>query len=255
LTTGWTGESTAGGQQDVLPDEVGFDASGNGERWSVAQLIQFGHESAVAAGIANPSQRICIEWGLLTAARNSPIDVAHFSQAEALRHLRLILFDFGPNTVAARNSETIERITERLLEANWKHRNDPTKDFDHWLFHDFDNVIHQVAQRVVGEGPIPREAVRQVRIELAFRVYQYAGQCVDRAMRDFLAALPQPLNRNERAVFAMFYLGCRWIGDLPLLLLHQHTHHVRQAIQAVLAEPDNPVAIGHCFAYSTTSLK
>jgi hypothetical protein len=232
------------GQHDVLPDEVGLDPSGNGERWSVAQLIQFGHESAVAAGIAHPSQRTCSERGLLTAARNNPIDVAQFSPAEALRHLRLILFDFGPNTAAARNPATIDRITERLLEAIWRHLNDTTENFDGWLFRDFDNVIHQVAQRVAGEGPIPREAVRQVRIELAFRAYQYAGQCVDRTMLDFLAALPQTLTRNERAAFEMFHLGRWWLGGLRLLLLHQHIGHVRQAIQDVLAEPDNPVATG-----------
>jgi len=239
-----TSADATGGQQDVLPDELGLDRRGNGERWSVAELIQVGRESAREAGIPNPSQSVCIEWGLLTAARNNPFEVAQFTQAEALSHLRLILFDFGPDTSATRNAELIERITDRLLVAMQPHLNDTTEDFDHWLFRDFDNVIHQVAQRVAGEGPIPRAVVRQARIELAFRAYEYAGQCVGRAMRDFRAALPQPLNRQEMPAFETIYLGCRWLGGLPFLLLSKHTRHVRDALQDVINEPDNPEAGG-----------
>jgi hypothetical protein len=240
----WAPSSVASGYSDVLPDEIGLDANGEGTRWSIDELIRVGRASAAEAGVVNPNQRTCIEWGLFAAARNRPIDVAHFSQADAIHYLRLILFDYGPRTAANRNPELVDRITERLLEAIWRHLNDTTEAFDRWLFHDFDNVIHQIAQRVSGQGPIPREAVRQVRIELAFRAYQYAGQCMDRVMRDFLVALPQRLSPSERAVFETFYLGRRWLGGLPLVLLHRHTSHIRHAIQNLLAESDESAAAG-----------
>ena len=180
---------------DVLPGRVGLDGEGRGDRWTVAELI--GRGRAVAG--ADAGEAGLIAAGLLEGARLDPLDPARLSQDEALGLVRMALFDAGP---AGRVGEAdVRAVTRRLLEALRRHLGDDAEAFRRWFFDDLDGLVHSIAKRKKGGGPIPRETVRQALLGLIFDSHTHVGDCVRLQMKAFLRDLPEPLGPAERALF------------------------------------------------------
>jgi hypothetical protein len=116
------------------------------------------------------------------------------------------------------------------------HLADDTETFDRW-FRKVDNLVHQIAKKKSDGGPIDRESVRQALLEIVFQAYVYVGECVHHQMLAFRDSLPRPPSKAERAIFDSMYLRRPYLGDLPMVLLHDRFSMLREVILDIW---DNP---------------
>jgi hypothetical protein len=132
----------------------------------------------------------------------------------------MALFDYG--MIAGKLAETArDLVTDRLLRAIAKHKDDDIETFSRWFFEGRDNIVHQIAKQRKSGGPMPREIVRQALLGLVFDAYAYIADCVCLQMQAFLQALPVPLNEGERAAFKAMYFKQTYFGGLPLVMLRE----------------------------------
>ena len=122
------------GDVDILPDGLGATPEDPDAKWSVRDLIRAGRESAMGDGHRDPNDpQTCIRLGLLEAARLNPVDIDHLTEQEALRWVRLSLFDLGPaeETIEA---EVRDTVIDRFLDVLDKHWDLPTEEINRWLY-------------------------------------------------------------------------------------------------------------------------
>lgn len=220
----------------VLPEGLGQEPQSVGRSWGPAELVSQGREKAIDAGCSNPDPGTCIRFGLLEAARRNPLDPGRLSEADALKIVRLGLFDLGPAQDRVEEPQIAE-VTSRLLGAIERHLEDDTEKFNRWFFEEVDNVVHQVAKRKGSGGPIAREVVRQAILEIVFRAYRYLGDGIHELMQDFASALPQKLSVQEQIFFDRIYNRQAFLGNLPLILLQDRFDFLRECLLAILANP------------------
>lgn len=192
------------------------------------------------AGNCDPNDpQTCIRLGLLEAARRNPLDIDHLTEQEALQWIRLSLFDIGPATEPI-EAEVRNQVIERFLDVLEKHWELPTQEFNRWLYDGIDNVVHQVAKRKRGGGPITRAVVRQVILELVFESYQYIAVGLHVQMRAFAGALPEPLNEQEQAIFDATFIRQPLLGQLSLLLIHDQFDLLQEIVPEIWQQPNEP---------------
>src|SRR5262249_17077939 len=112
-------------ERDILPDDLGQDVQGRGERWSVEGLIRRGAEVARSAGYVRPITAYCIHYGLIEAARLKPLPIAE-DRVPSL--IRSALYNVDPTEKLA--PELLDVVTDRLLVALDRHLEDPTDQFN-----------------------------------------------------------------------------------------------------------------------------
>ena len=230
--------------RDVLPEDVGLNARGEGRRLSVAQLIEEGRRAAREAGHTNPVSSQAIAFGLFEAAKRNPLTVAD-EQVPAL--VRLALFDIDSSR-SADSEELIEIVTERLLTAIKSHLGDSQEAFDRWFTGPKNSLLKQIADATGKRGGrLEREQVRSAFLELGWRAYAYVGQCVHALMRTIKNSMPEPLHDEERRLFETMYESQPYYGDLPLALLAERARFFQPAILAIWDEPQeqNHVRVLH----------
>ena len=220
---------------DILPERIGLDRNGHGERWTVSELLRQGREFATTADGEVPDVGRCIAAGLFLGAQGDPLEPKTLSESEARALVRMALFDAGPGAV--RDEEVKRVVTERLLAALERHIDDDSDSFRRSFFEHTDNLVHQIAKQRRGDGPLPREIVRQLILDLVFDAFGYASQCIHLQMQAFLEALPEPLGPSERALFESIYFNQPHYGGLSLILLHDRFGFLKEAILNMLNEP------------------
>jgi hypothetical protein len=129
----------------VIPDGVGRNAQGEGASWTPGELLMRGREHARGVGVSAPNPAACIRFGLLEAALRNPLDPAHVSQDEALRLVRLALFDLGPSSERMSEAQ-LDHVSDRFLALLERHLTDDTDSFRRWFFN-LDNVVHAIAKK------------------------------------------------------------------------------------------------------------
>jgi hypothetical protein len=239
----WITGAVRSGERDVLPEHLGLDSRGRGERWTVNELLARGRESAIADGAVPPDEETCIRHGLLQAARINPWEFKTENPGESRQLVRLSLFDLGPADKAI-DSESKAIVTRRLVAALKRHIGDSSEAFNRWFLDELDNVVHQVAKQSKRGGPIDRSIVRQVLLETVFDAYQYVAQGVSVAMRDFASATPVPLNPREREILEAMYSETSALGGLSLILLHDRFPWVREIVKEVFTAPGDMQRFG-----------
>jgi|GEM_PF-1501368 len=223
----------------ILPEHLGRMADSDSPGWSVAELMQHGRAAAVNAGQENPSEETCIRWGVFEAARRNPIDIDTLNEETAAGLIRTGLFDFGPAEQQP-DQKTTDYVIERLLAAMEQHADDNTEEFDNWFFKNGSGLVHQIAkQRKAAGGPIERQVVRQVMVELVYQSFRYMGDCIHAQMKAFAEALPTPLTEQERVLFNLNYQKQPCLGGLPLVLLIDQFRPLREPILAIWNNPDD----------------
>jgi hypothetical protein len=222
---------------DVLPDSIGLDANGMGERWSVQEFLRRGREAAIAAGQENPDEGTCIRLGLLEGARLSPFAVANLSETESRSLVRLGLFDLGPSPAFSNDEGTRDLVIGRLLTAVERHLGDTAEVFRAWFFVEIDNVIHQIAKRKRDGGAIDRKLVRQVFLELVFDAHRYMAESVHVALSMFAEAVE--MNEEEFAIFKLMYLKRSDLGGLLLVMLRNRFGVAQEIIREMWDTPEN----------------
>jgi hypothetical protein len=157
--------------------------------------------------------------------------------------VRLAFFDLGP--VVNKPAEAVKPpVTERLLSAIEKHADDDDETFAHWFFEGRDNLIHEIAKQKKRGGPVPREVVRQVFLDLVLETYVYLANCIMRLMIAFLEALSSPLNDAERARFEAIFFMQPHFGRLPLILFQDRFEFLKEAIMDIIANPGDSKPVG-----------
>lgn len=226
---------SAGSSRNVLPDDVGVSAKGDGRDWSVTALTKIGREAAREAGHVNPHSWQAISFGLYEAARRNPLDVP----AEEVPVLvRFALFDLDAHDRIS--SDVLEHVQERLLAAIHEHLEEPPDDFYRWFAGPHNTLIKQIAkQKKRPGGPLQQADVRRALLHLGWQAYGYVGQCVHALMRTVKNSLAD-LHERERRIFEHMYESQTYYGDLPAALLTERLPFLRQGVLAIWNEPDNP---------------
>lgn len=232
-----------GGEINVLPDDIGLDARGRGHHWTVPQLADAGRATATDLGMENPSDEQVIRLGIWAAAQKRPIDVRQLPIDEATALVRIGLFDFGPADEKL-DPAIADEAVGRLIDALEKHEDDTTNQFHRWFFDEFDNIVHQISKRKRPGGAIARAVVRQAILEWVFKSFRYVGDCVDLQAKAFADACRPKLIRPERAAFAAYYERQPYLGDMPLILLHEQLPIAREAVSDMINNPGNPQKAG-----------
>lgn len=226
------------GAGDILPDDLGRDGSGAGRRWTIAELLDRGRAHARLRDGEEPGPGRCIAAGLYVAAARDPLDPGGFSPAQSLGLVHQGLFDLGPSPDPVDPATKLE-VTDRLMTFLAKHLRDDTATFDRRFFRDRENLILAIAKQEKGAGPIPREAVRQALLGLVVQSHRHLGDCLHIQMRDFARALPVPMTPGEAGPFRAVYARQAYLGGLPLILLKDRFPFLKDAVLAILEDPDD----------------
>jgi hypothetical protein len=137
-----------GRSDDVLPDQLAV-SPGCCRRWTIAELMKRGRESAQAKGQALNEEN-CIAFGLYEAAKVDPVNPDGLTRAKVRQMLRIALFDLGPCPDAV-DKGTQSRVRERFMRAVEGHCDDTEEDFRCWLTGAVDNIVGQIAKKK-GDG-------------------------------------------------------------------------------------------------------
>lgn len=213
----------------ILPEHLGVDANGAGQRWSISRLMEEGRNALTAGSTNAVDEESCIQRGLFQAAKINPISPQSLKKREAQALIRMALFDGGkrPAKIAA---ELRQRILMRLDASLDQHLDDDVESFRCWFFENLDNIVHQVSKRKTDGGPIDRDLVRQCILDFVFDAYVAVARCVDAFMKDFAAALHQPLSSKERMFFRANYCARNCLGGFSLAFLQVRFSFLREAV-------------------------
>lgn len=251
------GGSAARGSVDILPDDLGLDTRGHGQRWDLIRLREEGIAGATAAGHPNPTPDQILRFGLLAAATITPF---RFGLDEIKDLVRLTLFDFASTTEWAESAdlehvdgntreeklrhfraEAIAYVAHHTRESLKGHLHDTTEEFDRWLKDPKSDLVRRISKRK--DCNLSRRQVRRALLEIGWQSLETVGRCIDAQMRAFQAALPEPLTEAETLLFASSYLSNPDFGGLPLLLLHDRLDFLREAILETWNRPDDRDAV------------
>ena len=122
------------------------------------------------------------------------------------------------------------------------HINDSTEEFDQWIQDRKSNLIGRIAKRK--DCQWTREEVRQAMLELGWRSFKLLAKSIDACTRAFAAALPKPLTKEEKKLFARTYLAHRDLGRIPLVLLRDRFEVLKPAILEIWRNPGSRKAVG-----------
>jgi hypothetical protein len=202
-------------ERDILPEDMGLDARGNGQRWSSEEVIRRGGVAARAAGYVRPTTAQCIHYGLVEAARLNPLPIA---EGKVPLLIRSALFDVDPANEP--ESGLVGIVSERLLAALDRHLADETAAFEKWFLGPKNSLVHQLAKQKRGRGgELAEDDVREVLLHLGWQACQYAANCIHAQLRFFQNALPDPLSEREACWFEHMHQRQAYLGNLPLVLL------------------------------------
>lgn len=231
------------GERDVLPPSLGLDNQQNGEQWSVQGLLKQGRELASEFGNESPDDEQCIRFGLLAAARLCPLDVSKVTKDQARGLVRMGLFGMGPSSESV-NELTKNQVEGRLLAAISRHLPDNQEKFNRWFFKNADNLIHQVAKQKRNGGPVPRETVREVLLDLVFRSHGHVAQTIEVFLRDIAIAPQVELTGDELTVFEQTYYCRDELGGLSLLMLRDRFSLIREVALELFVSPQDGELLG-----------
>ena len=203
------------GETNVLPQDLGLDAKGQGSRWNVKELIRRGETLATALRHPRPTMAERIYLGLTEAAQLNPWSAPE-SQISGL--IRSALFNIA--WADEPNAELVEIVDERLLTALHKHLEEPNADFEKWFLGPKNSLVHQISKlKKSPGGQLDDNDVRNVLLHRGWNSYVYAANCIHAQMYLFRNALPEPLSEREQNLFDQRYLRQSYLAGLPLVLL------------------------------------
>jgi hypothetical protein len=234
LTVAPSGRSEPG-EKDILPEDLGLDTQGQGQRWSVKELIERGEREARIAGLPRPTMAQRIHCGLIEAARLNPLGVV---EEKVPGLVRSALFSLDPSDEPT--PEVIEIVTERLLTALHPHLEEDSSAFAKWFLGPKNSLIHQLAKQKTSPGSALNEGdVRRALLHLGWQAYQYASNCVRAQMRTLQNALLEGLTDREQLLFEHMHLPQGYLGGLPMVLLAPRLGFIKELLWQLWEElPD-----------------
>jgi hypothetical protein len=210
---------------NILPDTLGLDEKGQGERWSAQRLVREGISATIGAGPTSGEQ--IIRYGLLEAARLSPLQVES-SQVPGL--IRMAMFALGPDCDPV-DKEGVAYVAGQVRASLRDHLYDTSDQFNLWITDLKSNLLHRIVKR--RDCILSREQVRTALAELGWQSFLMIGQTIDAVMRAVREALPQPMDGIDNDVFEWTYLAIDRLGGISLVLLQDRLPFLKPAILAI----------------------
>ncbi len=229
--------------RDILPDDIGLDASGGGDRWSLQRFTDEGRREAITNGITNPTPHDVLTYGLLAASRVAPVACR---PNEILPLLRLAVYSLGPSE-SQLGPEQHAYLVGRLKVELAKHLDDTTAEFDQWAADPKSDLIRSMTRRK--NCPVTRDQVRRGLVDTGLRWLTAQAHCIDVAMHAFEGVLPQALQGYERELFTILYRGDNRLAGLPLVLLHERFDFCRPAILPIWNDPSSQESFDVFYRY------
>lgn len=227
------------GKRNILPEFLGKDHTGNGQRWGITLLKNVGRELSEEMGDAQPTEARLIERGLFVAARRNPLKITNSSEIKGLVHAAL--YDGPPEVDLDGNdawNDIKYEIIEQMIAVIEKRLKKTTEGFEEWLFGPKNSFIKLIASRKYTHGPLTKEVVRRCLLELGWEAYQYLADCIRVQMRCFRNALPNELNEQELEYFDRIYMPQEDFGGLPLVLIRERIPLLKMPMLAGLCGED-----------------
>jgi hypothetical protein len=222
----------------VLPG----DYLNNKGRESIRILRRKGKQAAQDAGILEPTDFECLQFGIWSAAKEWPLQL-HDSEATTLL-IRQALFDVDGES-HPEDIELREILVERFSVAFENHRNDSTDAFNTWFFNS--SVIKQLArQKKTRGGALEGKLLRDGLIRLGWDAYTYVAECLNVQMQAFANALPELLTDWESQIFTEMHQRQAHWGNLCLLQLWERVSFAGPAFRHVIENHGDRQAISAC---------
>jgi hypothetical protein len=235
-------------EYSILPESVGLNAQGQGKPWSVSELLREGMAEAKVSGVSKPTEADCVHYGLVRAARLNPLDIPERDVRPLIRQALFESILLNDESAKAGNgsSEAVAReaVIERSLGAVQRHLGDRQAEYDNWFAGPKSSFIHQIAQQKrASGGPLARELVRRILLDLGWQAYDYVGDCLHAMMRVFQRLVPEPLTELEGQRFARMHLKQPCFGQLPLVLFHERFPFLRSILTTACEDPADREAV------------
>lgn len=227
----------ADSERDVLPDDIGLTAGGEGQRLSVTQLTKRGREAAYQAHYQNPTSKSAINFGLYEAAKLNPLKAENEKVPGLVKSAQFDTESLGdPPT-----DELIGHVARRLWKAVRARETDSADTFYKWFAGPNNSLNKQIArQKSQPGGTLLRDDVRRVLLHLAMQASEYVGQCIHALMRTIKLSIPEPLNEKEKELYEHMHESQPYYGGLPAAMLVDRMEDLRRAVLAIWDEPQNP---------------
>jgi hypothetical protein len=234
-------------EYSILPENVGLSAQGQEKPWNVGRLLREGTEEARASGISAPKEADCVRHGLVRAARLNPLSIP---EQDVLSLIRQALFESIPTDSPAKDASgsagqsAHEAVTERSLEAIHLHLDEPQDQFDRWFSGPKSSFVPQIAkQKRAAGGPLARELVQRLLLDLGWDAYKYVADCIHTMLWVFQGLIPEPLTGPEAQRFERMHLKQPCFGQLPLVLLHERFPFLQSVLIKVREDPADREAV------------
>jgi len=222
----------------VLPG----DYLNNKGRQSIRILRRKGKQAAQDAGILEPTDYECLQFGIWSAAKEWPLQL-HDSEATTLL-IRQALFDVEGES-HPEDTELREILVERFSVAFENHLDDSTDAFNMWFFSS--SVIKQLAKKKKARGgALEGKLVRDGLIRLGWDAYTYVAGCLNVQMQAFANALPEPLTDRESQIFKEMHRWQPHWGNLCLLQLWERVSFAGPAFRHAIENHGDRDAISAC---------
>ncbi|HEY1600290.1 MAG TPA: hypothetical protein VGG64_11850 [Pirellulales bacterium] len=227
------------GFDDVLPDDIGLDLQGKGQRWGVDQLITEGRAAAGTDTLRSCTEAEAIAYGLLAAARQRPLQRPTDKVSPLIR---MALFDLSRSATSVSKAER-DDVWQRFSRAVHSHRANEGTTFNDWFVGGHGNLVRSLANQAGGEE-LDVTVVRRALLDLGWQAYHVVGECVEAFAQSFAQALPDPLGTQEHAQFEAIFCQQEHFGGLPLVLLMDRSDLLKPIVLQLWDEGPSEELVG-----------
>jgi hypothetical protein len=226
----------------TIADWISSPPGGSGVgRDPIATLIEAGRKYALEAGIARPSIRQLIHYGLAHHDHSIPVRLPDEKVPELIR---AVLFD-GTGASDQVDPETEAIVVDRLIAALHNHLEEPASAFNAWLLDRGSTIVKQIAlQKTAPGGVLTSGEVRQALLQLGWKAHEYVADCIGYLMQAVARTFPDPLSDRELRIFKQMHLPQPHLGGLPLILLGDHLESLEGVLPGVCEDPQDPARVG-----------
>lgn len=227
-------------QRYILPADLGLNASGDGRRWSLDDLLEQGHQAARAAGVQDPDSSETIAHGLMAAALLNPM---HLRANEVRPLVRLALY--ATPGERSPNDAIRDEVIARLTQAWEEHQFDSQAKFSEWCWGSHSNLPKSLAnRRTKTSGPISVADVKAVLQNLGWEAYQAISHCLFVSCGWLHNCLSDDLSAYASNLYEQLYFPQAVFGNLPLVLISDRLTIIKPLLKRLWETPDDPDLIG-----------
>lgn len=230
------GSFGAVGSRSVLPSDIGLDANGEGQPWTVERLMDEGRRRAVQDGKANCDVETAISYGLMVAAEIYPLDLPD-ENCEFL--VRGALFNLIKKPEGW-DDQLADIVLERFVAAVERRKDKDQEAYDKSMRGGSSSLVTTLMGKTGTKGgPLAKPVVHFALQELTWLAYLTTAVCLDWYAVAFLSSLEQPLTEDELVRFEFLHRSQPMLGNLTLDLVWRRKKLLQPIITRIWTEPND----------------